>query len=227
MCEQSLTINHKEAIAKYETFVASRQEEIETREVEIAAETRGANTVTKFVQGYTGMTFATYANTGDSGNGCTIISGVNVCMYWANCRGKSGLYSSVPGTYSALKSYIDVSSSLGAKYTDACNGSREYMNSKGYLPSMVKITCSEWTWSNMKAVIDANRPIIFASEIFLSGGAYSGLAHAVTVMGYQYIEVENTIMIADCYSTNIIYKTFSSIPHCIGTEAFSYYPSGW
>lgn len=40
------------------------------------------------------------------------------------------------------------------------------------------------------------------------------------------IEVVNTVMIADAYSTSLVYKSFSSLIHCVKSTSFSYY-SGW
>lgn len=118
-------LNHTEtafdrlaAVKAYEEDVTAkrqmRAEEAATRSSTMS--TRGANTITKFVQGYTGMTLATYSNTGAPSNGCTIISAINACMYWTKCRGKTGLFTSVPATYNAIASNISLSSIYGASY---------------------------------------------------------------------------------------------------------------
>lgn len=189
---------------------------------------KGTNTITKFIQGYTGgLTFATYSNTGDPGNGCTIISAVNSCMYWTKCRGKTGLYTSVPATYNALKSYISISSEYGATCNNAYNGYRNYLTAKGYVSTVYgKIYSGNWSWDRMKSVIDKNVPLTMATDILLEDGSTTGIGHAVTIFGYQYIEVVNTVMIADAYSTSLVYKSFSSLIHCVKSTSFSYY-SGW
>ena len=201
-------LNHREteldrlsAVKTYEEDVmAKRQmrlERVATRSGTMS--TRGANTITKFVQGYTGgMNFATYSNTGDPGNGCTILAAVNSCMYWTKCRGKTGLFTSVPATYNAIASYISLSSIYGASYNDAYNGYRKYLTDKGHISTVYgKIYSDNWSWNRMKSIIDKNIPLTMASRE-LVGLTYIG--HAVTIFGYQYIEIENTIIFSDAHS---------------------------
>ena len=75
----------------------------------------------------------------------------------------------------------------------------------------------------MKSIIDKNIPLTMASR-GLVGLTYLG--HAVTIFGYQYIEIENTIIFSDAHSTYLIDKTFNSMPVHTDTTAFSYY-FGW
>ena len=188
---------------------------------------KGTNTITKFIQGYTGgLTFATYSNTGDPGNGCTIISAVNSCMYWTKCRGKTGLYTSVPATYNALKSYIPIENPIGTSFDAAYSGYRNYLSDKGFSYTIYgKIRPKDWTWDAMKNVIDKNVPLTMAHSL-----GYVGLTeayHAVTIFGYQYIDVVNTVMIADAQSTFLVYKAFSSLNAGESSKCFSYYAGRW
>ena len=35
--------------------------------------------------------------------------------------------------------------------------------------------------------------------------------HGIAVFGYQYIEVENTVLLADAYHSTLVYKTLDSL----------------
>lgn len=193
---------------------------------------RGFNTITKFVQGYTGnITFATYANTPYSQNiDCARISALNVSIYWAKCRGKTGLYAgNVTTGYDQMANYIPIPD--GRAMDQALyDGLYNYMKSKGYTPNYRgKITFSSnnntstigdgiWKWDEIKTLIDNGVPPNIA--VCVPGGGY----HAVVIMGYQYIEVENTFMILDATSTTTVYKTLSSFSP--GCNIFSSY-TGW
>ena len=227
--EKSGKLDLAAATEVYEASVlAKSKEQIEQAAIRNNVETdRGANTITKFIQGYTGgLTFATYSNTGDPGNGCTIISAVNSSMYWTKCRGKTGLYTSVPATYNALKSYIPIENSIGTSFDIAYSGYRNYLLDKGFSYTIYgKIRSKDWTWDAMRNVIDKNVPLTMAHSL-----GYVGLTeayHAVTIFGYQYIDVVNTVMIADAHSTSLVYKTFSSLNAGESSKCFSYYAGRW
>lgn len=236
--EQSTTLNLSSVKQSYTTYVAAKSQSQAVQKNTVSP--MGLNTVTKLVQGYTGMTLATYDNTGNHAkNGCTIISAVNTCMYWSKYRGKTNLYINSPvRTYNEINLYISLyDNPSGATYNDAYNGFRNYVSAKGYPSTRYgKITSANWTWSKMKSIIDSNVPITMATVHYGeddSSGFFPDIekddkvgGHAVTVFGYQYIEVANTIIIADAYSTSLVYKTFSSIKVSGESSAFSYYV-GW
>ena len=223
--EQSTSLNLSSVKQDYTTYVATKSQSPAFQSNTISP--MGVNTVTKLVQGYTSMFLGTYGNLDpQKKNKCAIISAVNTAMYWSKFRGKTNLYSTLPGTFQAISKYIPITSEWGATYNDAYNGFRNYVSAKGYPSTRYgKITSANWTWSKMKSIIDSNVPITMATVGYLDGSQY-GAGHAVTVFGYQYIEVANTIIIADAYSTSLVYKTFSSINVSTASSAFSYYV-GW
>ena len=234
--EQSTTLNLSSVKQSYTTYVAAKNQSQAVQKNTVSP--MGLNTVTKLVQGYTSMFLGTYGNLDPwEENKCTIISAVNTAMYWSKFRGKTNLYSTMPGTFNAIKQYIPITSADGATYNDAYNGFRNYVSAKGYPSTRYgKITSANWTWSKMKSIIDSNVPITMATVHYGeddSSGFFPDIekddkvgGHAVTVFGYQYIEVANTIIIADAYSTSLVYKTFSSIKVSGESSAFSYYV-GW
>ena len=225
--EQSTTLNLSSVKQSYTTYVAAKSQSQAVQKNTVSP--MGLNTVTKLVQGYTGMTLATYDNTGNHAkNGCAIISAVNTCMYWSKYRGKTNLYIKSPvRTYNEINLYISLHNNrLGTSCEEAYNGFRKYLLSKGYTPTVYgKIYFDDWSWSKMKSIIDKNVPITMATAGYETGYEY-GLGHAVTVFGYQYIEVANTLILADAYSTSLVYKTFDSVRAIKGNEFFSHY-MGW
>lgn len=229
-------LNHTEtafdrpaAVKAYEEDVAAkrqmRAEEAATRSSTMS--TRGANTITKFVQGYTGgMNFATYSNTGDPGNGCTILAAVNSCMYWTKCRGKTGLFTSVPATYNAIKPYISMENQYGTSCSKSYDGYRNYLRSKGFEITIYgKIFYENWSWSAMKEVIDKNVPLTMTELLGYNG--LNEITHANVIFGYQYIDIVNTVMIADGRTNTLVYKSFSSLKHATYSTMFSYYAGRW
>lgn len=147
-------------------------------------------------------------------------------MYWTKCRGKTGLYTSVPATYNALKSYIPIENPIGTSFDAAYSGYRNDLSDKGFSYTIYgKIRSEDWTWDAMRSVIDKNVPLTMAHSL-----GYVGLTeayHAVTIFGYQYIDVVNTVMIADAQSTSLVYKTFSSLNAGESSKCFSYYAGRW
>ena len=95
---------------------------------------KSANNVSVMVQGYTSMRLATYNNVNDSGIGCAAIVGTNICMYWANFRGKASLAPTMMSTYTDLYKKMNIRSSTsgGTTCTEAYNGLKSYVNGKGY-----------------------------------------------------------------------------------------------
>lgn len=198
------------------------------------SETREANansiyTQTVFAQGYHGgLTLATYSNTGDRGNGCCRIAAVNSCLYWAKCRGKTGLYTSNSQTYSAISSFIPLPSNGQNMDSNTYNGLNNYMKSKGYVPTVrgtIFPNNGEWKWGTLTNLIDRGiTPILNIREVQYVDGTAVPYGHAVLMLGYQHIDVVNTLIVANGRSTTYTYLSTEVYPPFAG--GYSHY-NGW
>lgn len=229
-------LNHREteldrlsAVKTYEEDVmAKRQmrlERVATRSGTMS--TRGANTITKFVQGYTSKRLATYNNVADSSHaGCAAIAGTNICMYWAVDRGKSKLVQTMKSTFDEL--YVDMKVNptnglLGGSSSDkAYAGLKQYINRKGYsIPNSGKAAGSNYSWNWAVERIDRGMP--YALPVYDKATLSStSVPHCVAVFGYQYIEIENTLIVADGNQNSLIYKVYSQYANSYGEYAVNY-----
>lgn len=207
----------------YNQYVANK---VSTNRASAPIQPLGTNTVTKFVSGYTtAIAFETYTSVGDTvnKNTCAPIAVTNICKYWDLCKGKSALYTA-GNTYTTLKN------AMGPYVTGGCNpiktesAWKNYVSSKGYTPYAYSFSREEdereIAFSTYREFIDWNRPFLYHTfwpklgKDDITGAPiilYS--SHAVAAFGYQYIEVENTIIVADAYSATCVYKTWSSLGH--------------
>lgn len=84
------------------------------------------------------------------------------------------------------------------------------------------VNAAYWDWDAVTTIINRNVPINLAEYRY--DPSWGGTTHAVLVLGYQYIDVETTLMILDAYSTVPVYKTQSAFK--IASNVFSSY-NGW
>lgn len=211
------------AVKAYEEDVAikrqMRAEEAATRSSTMS--TRGANTITKFVQGYTSKPLATYNNVADSSHaGCAAIAGTNICMYWAADRGKSKLVQTMKSTFDELFVDMKIKStgsfqSSGGTSENAFSGLKTYVQRKGYTVSTWgKAPDDTFKWAWITTRIDRGMPIavpVFYAAPYQEGYDGTRTWHGIAVFGYQYIEVENTVLLADAYHSTLVYKTLDSL----------------
>lgn len=226
-------LNHTEtafdrpaAVKAYEEDVAAkrqmRAEEAATRSSTMS--TRGANTITKFVQGYTSKPLATYNNVADSSHaGCAAIAGTNICMYWAADRGKSKLVQTMKSTFDEL--YVDMKSPswLGTTSQYAYDGIKTYVARKGYIiPYTGTVGKNSFSFDWAMAQINRGRPI--SLPLF-----YQNAHHYVTIFGYQYGAGRRALVLADGKQSSLVYKDYSSLYYngsIIQENNFAYY-IGW
>ena len=191
----------------YDQYVANK---VSMNRASAPIQPLGTNTVTKFVSGYTtAIAFETYTSVGDTvnKNTCAPIAVTNICKYWDLCKGKSALYTA-GSTYTALKNAMGPYSIGGCDPSKVEPAWKNYVSSKGYTPSVYtfdKEGQREISFTTYREFIDWNRPFLYHAD-------WPG-DHAVAAFGYQYIEVENTIIIADAYHATCVYKTWSSLGH--------------
>ena len=226
-------LNHTEtafdrpaAVKAYEEDVMAkrqmRAEEAATRSSTMS--TRGANTITKFVQGYTSKPLATYNNVADSSHaGCAAIAGTNICMYWAADRGKSKLVQTMKSTFDEL--YVDMKSPswLGTTSQYAYDGIKTYVARKGYIiPYTGTVGKNSFSFDWAMTQINRGRPI--SLPLF-----YQNAHHYVTIFGYQYGAGRRALVLADGKQSSLVYKDYSSLYYngsIIQENNFAYY-IGW
>jgi len=214
------------AVKAYEEDVMAkrqmRAEEAATRSSTMS--TRGANTITKFVQGYTSKPLATYNNVADSSHaGCAAIAGTNICMYWAADRGKSKLVQTMKSTFDEL--YVDMKSPswLGTTSQYAYDGIKTYVARKGYIiPYTGTVGKNSFSFDWAMTQINRGRPI--SLPLF-----YQNAHHYVTIFGYQYGAGRRALVLADGKQSSLVYKDYSSLYYngsIIQENNFAYY-IGW
>lgn len=143
------------------------------------------STITKIVSNYQSKRLATYNNCDNTGVDCQALAETNICMYWAQDRGKTKLVQTMHSTFDAL-------------YTD------------------MNITSNGMTGGTSSQTHTA---------------AFHMLVMQPAVLGYQYIGVENTLILADGYQSGLVYRTYASCADSDGNflvndGAFAYY-LGW
>ena len=190
----------------YNQYVANKASE---KRSSASVQPKGLNTVTKYVSGYRAVGWETYYSVGDTvnKNTCAPIAVTNICKYWDLCKGKSALYTA-GSTYTTLKNAMGPYTTYGCDPSKPLPAWKNYVSSKGYTPSVYTFDKkAEWdiSFATYKYFIDWNRPFLY--HALWPGG------HAVAAFGYQYIEVEETIIVADAYSSTCIYRTWSSLGH--------------
>lgn len=193
---------------------------------------KSANNVSVMVQGYTSMRLATYNNVNDSGIGCAAIVGTNICMYWANFRGKASLAPTMMSTYTDLYKKMNIRSSTsgGTTCTEAYNGLKSYVNGKGYaIPYSGTASNSTFSWNWLVNRIDRGMP--FALPLFynLSGVSTQRVRHFLAVFGYQILNSEKIVIMADPNQSSMVYRAYYSLPAngvMIPSNDFAFYV-GW
>ena len=189
----------------YNQYVANKAS---TKRSFASLQPKGLNTVTKYVCGYRSVGWETYSSVGDStGLTCGPIAVTNICKYWDLCKGKTRLYTA-GSTYQELKKTMAAFGSSSSAFKNNVYKWRDYVSSKGYTPSIHTFDKkAEWdiSFATYKEFIDWNRPFLYH--------ALWPTSHAVAAFGYQYIEVENTIIVADAVSSTCVYRTWSSLGH--------------
>lgn len=187
---------------EYVSFVAEKS-------VATTNNTRSMYTVTKFVDGYRSLGWETYDSIGDGNNKCAPIAITNICKYWRFCKGKSLLFISTASTYATIKSFFSTFTSQGVPMNEVKQAWIDYVENQGYEARVYDISSSV-TFDTCRSFIDNNRPFIYNANYMNWGDLYRQ-SHAVAVFGYQYIDVEDTLLIADAVQSTIVYKTFSSM----------------
>lgn len=209
------------AVSEYDSYITEAIERkkaiLTSNQIDVLSSRATVKTVSGFQQ-Y--LTLATYNNTGDSGNGCTILSALSCCKYWSECRGKSGIYSSIPGTYRAIQEYIVVDGAGGVSNASiAYNGYRNYLRANGFtITTQGTITYNEWNIAKIAEIIDMNIPFTMAQAV-------DGGVHAITVFGYD-IQSSYKLLIGDAYSTVAYYEYLGGVNGLAHTQAanqYSYY----
>lgn len=173
------------------------------------------------VENYSTKRLATYSNVGDTNyNGCAALSGTNICMYWAADRGKSKLVQTMKSTFDELFVDMKIKStgsfqSSGGTSENAFSGLKTYVQRKGYTVSTWgKAPDDTFKWAWITTRIDRGMPIavpVFYAAPYQEGYDGTRTWHGIAVFGYQYIEVENTVLLADAYHSTLVYKTLDSL----------------
>lgn len=217
-------LNFSAAKIIYNDYVATLQ----SNELKKTNNIKSIYTQTVFAKGYSGgLTLATHTNTGDDGSGCYRIAAVNCCLYWAKCREKTGLYVSNSQTYSAMASYIPLMLGSSAMHTATYDGLKNYMTNRGYSPTIrgtISPDNGKWKWGSLTDLINRGiPPILNLNENIYHEGQLYKVGHAVLMLGYQHIDVVNTLIVADGRSSTY---TYLSTEIYLPREQYSYY-NGW
>lgn len=184
-------------------------------------------TITAFVKGYTGLTWATYGSFFNSDYACSAIAGTNICKYWSYDRGKTNLYPSMVDVYNSLYTKMKVDPSQGGAFgKNAYNGLYQHMVSQGSTPSY-RGNPSTISWSTAMSLVDKGVPFIFGCLYPQYAPDQDDLVsthHAMACIGYQYIGIPNMLILADGISSSSVYKEFSSLDQKFANDS-SY--NGW
>lgn len=236
-------MNHNQAFIDCDKAAEAYQADVSAKEQAFAQQTavpnstmsaQSANTITKLVPSFGGLTLATYTNMSTQSFGCGAICGTNICMYWSKCRGKTGLFTTSQAVYDNLEEKMDIQQiglGGGTNGPKAYNGLKAYVAEKGYSTSAATYLGSGYSWNWIVSAINAGHPVIqsaYYSEttqyingkvVYVpKGGNYSAGHHFIAVFGYQYIDVVNTLIIADCYSSSTVYKAYAILTSQMGWD---------
>ena len=162
----------------------------------------------KYVSGFKELGWETYSSVRDpNDNTCAAITVTNICKYWDLCKGKSRLYTAST-TYTTLKNAMGPYTTYGCDPSKPLPAWKNYVSSKGYTPSVYTFDKEdEWdiSFTTYKYFIDWNRPFLY--HALWPGG------HAVAAFGYQTIELEKIIVVADAISSTCVYRAWDSLGH--------------
>ena len=182
---------------EYVSFVAEKS-------VATVSNVRSTETITKFVDGYSAIGWETYTSINDGKNKCAPIAITNLCKYWRFCKGKSSIYPSTAYTYTAVRDLIGAFGVGGpANINNVRTAWIDYVEDRGY-------TAREYTLSSSmdfvvcRNFIDWNRPFLYHAN-------YGGSGHVVAVFGYQYFDAPEVLIVADAYSSSVVYKAWNDI----------------
>ncbi len=239
-------MNHNQAFIDCGKAAEMYQADVSAKEQAFAQQTaisnstmsaQSANTITKLVPSFGGLTLATYTNMSTQSYGCGAICGTNICMYWSKCRGKTGLFTTSQAVYDNLKGKMDIQQiglGGGTNGPKAYNGLKAYVAEKGYSTSAATYLGSGYSWNWIVSAINAGHPVIQSAcynkttqyingkVIYVpEGKKYHEDHHFVAVFGYQYIDVVNTLIIADCHSSSTVYKAYAILTSQMGWDGFT------